>query len=47
MEELRKYIEALKVVRDMTGTLPENAPEMLEEIADRLEQAWKDSQPIY
>lgn len=38
MKELREYIEALKYCRKLTGTLPINVPEKLEEIADSLEK---------
>lgn len=47
MKELYEYIKALKLVREMTGTLPENTPERLEEIAAGIEQEIKDQQPIY
>lgn len=40
MKELKEYIKALYACREMTGTLPYNVPEKLEEFIKNMEDEW-------
>lgn len=46
MEELKKYIEALKAARNLTDTLPYNVPEKLEEFCEKMENKQKKIQTL-